>query len=169
MTSRIVPMDQTQLEVPYELRPLGEFHQVFATTPGAVLASMLRSLVPLILGCGLVAIAESWIVTRTWKYYLALGVGVLLALQGIRLVVRTFFRCRQKVMIFEKGIAIWRHGALTTYTWDRVEQVEAVVAQAQGAPSSFLSFSFQGRTQDGELRTYNFHPAGDPIPNLKGL
>ena len=29
--------------------------------------------------------------------------------------------------------------------------------------------SFQGRTEEGETHSYNFHPAGDPIPNLKGL
>lgn len=162
-------MDQTQLEVPHQLRPLGEFRQVFATTPGAVAGSIVRSLVPLVTGCVLIALAVFWIVNPNWKYYLAVGIGVLFALQGIRLLFRTLFRWRQKVMIFEKGIAIWRHGELATYTWDRVEQVEAVVAQAQGAPSSFLSFSFQGRTERGETRTYNFHPAGDPIPDIKGM
>jgi len=162
-------VDQSQLDVPHQLRPLGEFRHVFATTPGAIAGSILRSLVPLITGCGLVALAVFWIVNPNWKYYLAVGIGVLFALQGVRLLVRTLLRCRQKVMIFEKGMAVWRHGELATYPWDRVEQVEAVVAQAQGAPSSFLSFSFQGRTENGETRTYNFHPAGDPIPNIKGM
>ena len=142
---------------------------MFATTAGAVAVSVVRSLVPLALGCGLFALAEYWIVNQNWKYYLVLGIGILLALQGVRLLVRTVLRRNQKVMIFEKGIAIWRYGKMATYRWDQVEQVEAVVAQAQGAPTSFLSFSFQGRTEDGETRTYNFHPAGDPIPNLKGM
>src|SRR5262245_22809477 len=162
-------MDQAQLEVPHEFRHLGEFRQVFATTVGAVALSMFRSLVPLLVGLGLFALAEFWIVNRNWKYHLAVCIGVLFALQGIRLIIRTLFRRNQKVMIFEKGIAIWRYGKLATYTWHRVEQVDAVVAQAQGAPSSFLSFSFQGRAEDGQTCTYNFHPAGDPIPNLKGL
>jgi hypothetical protein len=58
---------------------------------------------------------------------------------------------------------------MDAYRWDQIEQVEAVVAKAQGAPTSFLSFSFQGRSDDRETQTYNFHPAGDPIPNIKGL
>jgi hypothetical protein len=162
-------VDPTELEVPYQLRPLGEFRRVFATTPRAVAGSIVRSLIPLVLGCGLVALAAFWIVNLNWKYYLAVGLGVLLALRGVRLIVRTLLRCRQKVMIFEKGIAIWRRGELATHTWDRVENVEAVVAQAQGAPSSFLSFSFIGRTESGETRTYNFHPAGDPILDITGM
>ena len=83
-------IDQTQFEVPDELRPLGEFRQVFATTAGAVAFSVVRSLVPLALGCGLFALAEYWIVNQNWKYYLALGIGILLALQGFRLLVRTY-------------------------------------------------------------------------------
>lgn len=161
-------MDETPIEVPEEFRDLGEFRQVFATTARAIVASVIRSLVPLALGCGLIAVAEG-IVQRNWKYYLALGIGVLLALRGIRLLIRTLFRRHQKVMIFEHGIAIWRHGETATYRWEQVEQVEAVVAKAQNAPTSFLSFSFQGRSDDDETRTYNYHPAGDPIPNLKGL
>jgi ribose/xylose/arabinose/galactoside ABC-type transport system permease subunit len=39
-------MDQTQLEVPYELRPLGELRQEFATTAGAIAHSLFRALVP---------------------------------------------------------------------------------------------------------------------------
>jgi hypothetical protein len=162
-------VDQSHLKVPDELRHLGEFREIYATTLSAAAQSMVRSLVPLVLGCGLIAFAQSWIVNRNWKFYVALGIGILLALQGIRLVVRTVLRWRQKVMIFEKGIAIWRYGKLATYPWERIEQVEAVVAKAQGAPTSFLSFSFQGRNDAGETRTYNFHPAGDPIPNLQGL
>src|SRR4051794_40293950 len=162
-------MDQPQVEVPDELRPLGEFRQVFATTAGAVVASVVRSLVPLALGCGLVAVAVFWIVNPDWKYYLALGFGALFVLQGLRLLVRTALRCRQRVLIFEKGIAVWRSGQMAAYRWDQVEQVEATVAKAQGAPTSFLGFSFQGRSDDGQTRTYKFHPAGDPIPHLKDL
>jgi hypothetical protein len=160
---------ETQLKVPDELRHLGEFRDIYATTLAAVVQSMVRSLVPLVLGGGLIAFAQYGMVNRNWKYYVALGIGILLALQGMRLVVRTVLRWRQKVMIFDKGIAIWRYGRLATYLWDRVEQVEAVIAKAQGAPTSFLSFSFQGRNDAGETHTYNFHPAGDPIPNLQGL
>lgn len=120
-------------------------------------------------------IVGSFLILVGWAMWLAPQrvvfdrMGVLFALQGVRLLVRTLLRWRQKVMIFEKGIAIWRRGELATYPWDRVENVEAVVAQAQGAPSSFLSCSFQGRTESGESRTYNFHPAGDPIPNIKDM
>jgi hypothetical protein len=162
-------MDQTQFEVPDEFRDLGEFRQVFATTAGAMARSVVRSVIPLGVGCGLFAVAAFWIVNRNWKYYLALLIGTLFTLQGVRLLLRTLRRWNQKVLIFEKGIAISRYRELATYTWDRIEQVEAVVAQAQGAPSSFLSFSFQGRGKNGETRPYNFHPVGDPIPNLKGL
>src|SRR5262245_54161238 len=162
-------MDQSQIEVPDEFRALGEFRQAFTTTPGAITQSLLRCIPPLALGGGLVALAEYWIVERNWKYYLALIPGVLLLLQTVRVFVRALLRLRQKVLIFEKGIVVYRSGRMDVYRWDQVEQVEAVVAQAQGAPSSFLSFSFQGRTDDGESRTYNFHPAGDPIPNIKGL
>src|SRR5262249_25476607 len=158
-----------QIEVPEELRPLGEFRQNLATTTGAVAVSLVRCLVPLGLGCGLVAIAESWIVNRNWKYYLALGLGILLALQGALLLAHTLVGWRQKVVIFEKGIAIWRSGKMAAYRWDQIEQVEATVAKARGAPTSFLGFSFQGRADDGRTRTYHFHPAGDPIPDLKGL
>jgi hypothetical protein len=162
-------MDQTQFEVPDEFRHLGEFRQVFATTAGAMARSVFRSVIPLGVGCGLFALAAFWIVKPNWKYYLAILIGTLFTLQGVRLLARTLRRWNQKVLIFEKGIAISRLRELATYTWDRIEQVEAVVAQAQGAPSSFLSFSFQGRSKNGETRLYNFHPAGDPIPNLKGL
>ena len=162
-------MNQSQNEVPDEFRYLGEFRHVFTTTAGAVAASAFSSLIPFALGIGLIVLAEYWIVNRNWKYYLVFSLGILLAFQGLLLIVRTLFRLRQKVIIFEKGIAIWRSGKLATYRWDQIEQVEAVVAKAQGAPSSFLSFSFQGRTEDGESRTYKFHPAGDPIPNLKGM
>jgi hypothetical protein len=162
-------MDPTRLEVPEEFRPLGELRQVFATTAGAIAVSVVRSVVPLALGCGRLAVAEYWIAEPNWKCYLALGLGLLLALQGVRLLVRTALRRNQKVLIFENGIAIWRYGQMATYRWDQVEQVEAVVAKAEGAPTSFLSFSFRARTDGGETRTYNFHPAGDPIPNLKGL
>lgn len=162
-------MDQSQIEVPDEFRALGEFRQAFRTTPGAIAVSILRCIPPLVLGGGLVALAEYWIVERNWKYFLALVPGVLLGAQAVRVFVRTLLRLRQKVLIFEKGIVVYRSGRMDVYRWDQVEQVEAVVAQAQGAPSSFLSFSFQGRTDDGETRTYNFHPAGDPIPNIKGL
>jgi hypothetical protein len=162
-------MDQSQIEVPDEFRALGEFRQAFTTTPGAIASSLLRCVPPLALGGGLVALAEYWIVDRNWKYYLAFIAGALLALQGIRVLVRTLLRLRQKVLIFEKGVVVSRSGRMAVYRWDQIEQVEAVVAQAQGAPTSFLSFSFQGRSDDGETRTYNFHPAGDPIPNIKGL
>jgi hypothetical protein len=162
-------MDQSQVEVPDEFRSLGEFRQAFRTTPGAVATSLLRCIPPLALGGGLVALAEYWIVERNWKYYLALVPGVLLGAQAVRVFVRTLLRLRQKVLIFEKGIVVYRSGRMDVYRWDQVEQVEAVVAQAQGAPSSFLSFSFQGRTDEGETRTHNFHPAGDPIPNIKEL
>ncbi len=162
-------MDTTPIEVPDEFRALGEFRQVFATTAGAVATSVVRCLIPLALGCGLVALAEYWIVHRNWKYYLAAGIGVLLALQAVRVFVRTLLRLRQKVLIFEKGLVVWRSGRAAVYRWDQVEQVEALVAKAQGAPTSFLGFSFQGRADDGQVRTYKFHPAGDPIPNLKGL
>src|SRR5262245_40739675 len=167
--SRSGLMDQSQIEVPDEFRALGEFRQAFKTTPGALTTSLLRCIPPLALGGGLVALAEYWIVERNWKYFLALVPGVLLVLPAIRVFVRTLLRLRQKVLIFEKGIVVYRSGRMDVYRWDQVEQVEAVVAQAQGAPSSFLSFSFQGRTDEGETRTYNFHPAGDPIPNIKGL
>src|SRR5262245_19036157 len=123
-------MGTTQLEVPEELRHLGKFRDVFATTAGAVAVSVLRSLVPLALGCGLVALAEFWIVNRNWKYYLAAVIGILLALQGLRLLVRTAFRRNQKVIIFENGIAIWRYGQMAAYRWDQIEQVEALVAKA---------------------------------------
>jgi hypothetical protein len=162
-------MGHSSVEVPDELRPLGELRQVFAATAGAVAVSVFRSLVPLAVGCGLFAVAEYWVVDHNWKYYLAVVPGALFTLQGVRLLVRTLLRLRQKVVIFEKGLAVWRRGVLAAYRWDQVDQVEGVVAQAEGAPSSFLSFSFVGRTDAGEVRTYNFHPAGDPIPNLKGL
>ena len=100
----------------------------------AVAFSVVRSLVPLALGCGLLAIAEYWIVNKNWKYYLVLAIGILLALQGFRLLVRTVLRRDQKVMIFEKGVAIWRNGKMASYRWDQVEKVEAVVAQAEGRP-----------------------------------
>src|SRR5262245_19009689 len=167
--SRSGLMDQSQIEVPDEFRALGEFRQAFKTTPGALTTSLLRCIPPLALGGGLVALAEYWIVERNWKDFLALVPGILLGAQAVRVFVRTLFRLRQKVLIFEKGIVIYRSGRMDVYRWDQVEQVEAVVAQAQCAPSSFLSFSFQGRTDEGETRTYNFHPAGDPIPNIKGL
>ena len=120
-------MDQTQFEVPDEFRDLGEFREVFASTMGAIAFSVFRALIPIALASGLFALAHYWIVNQNWKYYLALGVGILLALQGIRLLVRTLLRRNQKVIIFEKGIAICRHGQVATYPWDRVEQVEAVV------------------------------------------
>jgi hypothetical protein len=162
-------MDQAQYEIPEEFRALGEFREVYATTLGAIALSVFRSLIPIALGTGLFAIAHYWIVNQNWKYYLAVGIGVFLALQGIRLLIRTLLRRNQKVMIFEKGIAVYRHGQVATYPWDRVEQVEATIAKAQGAPTSFMSFSFQGRTEEGETRSYTFHPAGDPIPNLQRL
>jgi hypothetical protein len=162
-------MDQSQIEVPDEFRDVGEFRRAFRTTPGAVAYSMLRCVPPLALGGGLVAMAEYWIVDHNWKYYLAIIIGVLLLLQAVRVLVRTLLRLRQKVLIFEKGTVVYRSGRMDVYRWDQIEQVEAVVAKAQGAPTSFLSFSFQGRSDDGETRTYNFHPAGDPIPNIKGL
>jgi hypothetical protein len=164
-----VPTDPSPIEVPDELRHLGELRQVFATTAGAVATSVVRALIPLALGGGLVAVAELWLVAGTWKYFVALGLGLLLALQGVRVLVRTMFRRNQKVLIFEKGLAVWRYGQMATFRWDQVDQVEALVAKAQGAPTSFLGFSFRGQSDDGELRTYADHPAGDPIPKLKVL
>src|SRR5262245_10031300 len=118
-------MDQTRIVVPDELRSLGEFRRAFAPTAGAIVVSVIRSLVPLVLGCGLIAVAEYWIVDRNWKYGLAVVFGALLALQGVRLLIRTLLRCRQTVLIFEKGMAIWRSGRLAVFRWDQIEQVEA--------------------------------------------
>src|SRR4026207_479447 len=133
--SRSGPMDQSQIEVPDEFRPLGEFRQAFTATPGAITVSFLRCIPPLAPGGGLVAMAEYWIVDHNWKYYLAVVIGALLLLQTVRVFVRTLLRLRQKVLIFEKGIVVYRSGRMDVYRWDQVEQVEAVVAQAQGAPS----------------------------------
>ena len=164
-----MPTDPSSLDVPDELRHLGELRQVFATTAGAVANSVVRALIPLALGGGLIAVAAVWLGAGTWKYFVALGLGLLLALQGVRVLVRTMFRRNQKVLIFEKGLAIWRYGEMATFRWDQVDQVEALVAKAQGAPTSFLGFSFRGQADGGEPRTYTYHPAGDPIPNLKVL
>lgn len=161
-------MDQIKRELRESLGPLGEFRQMFATTWFGFAVSVIRSLIPLALGCGLIAAAEYWLVTN-WKHYLALVSGVLLTLQGLRLLVRTLLRRDQKLLVFEKGIAVWRYGRLATYPWSQLDQVEANVAKAEGAPTSFLGFSFVGRNQDGAVCKYNFHPAGDPIPNLKSL
>ncbi len=164
-----MPTDPPAVQVPDELRHLGEFRRVFATTAGAVALSIFRSIIPLLVGAGLIAAAEFWIAARNWKYYLALVFGVLFALQGVRLLVRTAFRLNQKVVLFDRGLAIWRGGRMTAYRWDQIDQVEASVAKAEGAASSFMEFSIRARTDDGEPRTYRFHPAGDPIPDLKGM
>src|SRR6476620_6491299 len=120
--SRRVYMDQTQFEVPDEFRHLGEFRQVFATTAGAMASSVFRSVVPLGGGCGLFALAAFWVVIPNWEYYLAILIGTLFTLQGVRWRARTLRRWNQKVLIFEKGIAISRLRELATYTWDRIEQ-----------------------------------------------
>ena len=163
-----VPTDSSPLEVPDELRHLGELRQVFATSAGAVANSVVRALIPLALGGGLIAVAEYWLVAGAWKYYAALGLGLLLALQGVRVLVRTVFRRNQKVLIFEKGLAVWRYGQMATYRWDRWTRSRPLSRRA-GAPTSFLGFSFRGQSDGGEPQTYTYHPAGDPIPNLKVL
>jgi hypothetical protein len=162
-------MSETQLDIPDELRPLGEFREVFATTVGGIIQSVIRSLIPLAMGAFLVFAADRWLVGRNWKYYALTFVGGLLVLNGLHRLVRTFLRRNQKVMIFEHGLAIWRRGVLSTYRWEQIDQIEALIARSEGAPSSFLSFRFIGTNDDGTSQSFSYHPAGDPLPNQERL
>jgi len=87
----------------------------------------------------------------------------------VRILVRTWLRRRQKVAVFEHGVALWRNDVLTAWRWDQVEDVDATFSTSEGAASTLAFFSFVCRSDDGRRTKVRFNPAGDPIPNLREL
>src|SRR5262245_50529753 len=164
----MTPTDEP-VEMPDELRGLGEYRQLFQSTGRGLWSSTVRSVLPMLAAAAMVAAAEKWLVPRTWKYYLLCSVAALMFLNGVWILVRTWLRRRQKVAVFEHGVALWRNDVLTAWRWDQIEDVDATFSTSEGAASTLAFFSFVCRSDDGRRTKIRFNPAGDPIPNLREL
>src|SRR5437870_5625751 len=90
----------SQLEMPAELQNLGEMRQLFEPSEVSRLAAYGRGLLSLVLGAGMIAAGETFLVPRTWKYYVLVSIGVLLVLNALRILIRALRRRRQKVAVF---------------------------------------------------------------------
>lgn len=156
--------------MPAELRELGEMQRVFDSTPSSFGASLARGIFPITVSLVMVVIGEIWLVPRTWKYYLLVGIAIVMFLNGVRVVVQSMLRRNQKVALFEKGFALWRNDVLTSHRWDSVEQVYAVFSRGDDSQrGAMLSFTVTCKDEGDERSKVHFDPAGDPTANLLEL
>ncbi len=156
-------------DLPDELRNLGEMQRIFESTQKSLVGSLTRGLFPILTAGIMVLIGEIWLVPRTWKYYLLVGIAGLMFLNGLRVVFQTLRRRNQKVALFEQGFAVWRNDILTTCRWDHVDLVDANYSRNNNGSLTLLSFKVLGKSNDDQHLAFRFDPAGDAIKNLHEL
>ncbi|MGH9934822.1 MAG: hypothetical protein ACREAM_01170 [Blastocatellia bacterium] len=147
--------------MPVGLRWLGAFQRQFEASGRGVLSAMMRGLVPMAIAAILIAVGETWLVPRNWKYYLLCAVAAAIFLNGLRVVIEAWRSRQQKVAIFERGFALWRNGGHLAFRWDQIEEVEV--------SESFFGFAVICRTDDGRRTKLRFDAGADPTRDLRDL
>src|SRR5262245_34310830 len=148
---------------------LGSMRQAFEATPRSLMATYARGLFPMLVAAIIGAVSLKYLEQSQWKAIALNALAVVMFLNGVRVVLRTWQRRWQKVAIYDHGFAVWRNNALTPYPWDKVETINASVTRGDSTSPAFLGFEVVCRWDEDNRETLRFDPAGDAIENLQGL
>ena len=156
----MAPLSQTE-STSDDVQRLGGVRQLFESSGGRVLSSILRGLFPMAMAIALATSAPRWFPEPNWKTYLLWIAAAGMFAAGFRALVQTVRRRGQKIATFERGFAVWRHNTLSTYDWNQVEAIDV--------SPSFFGFAVHCRNPEGERKKYAFDAGIDPTEKLRAL
>ena len=144
-----------------EVQRLGDFRAMFDASTHRVWAATLRGIFPMAIAVLILGVADRWFIVRDWKYFLTAVAAVGMFLNGVRVIVQAWRRREQKVALFEDGFALWRNGALSTYLWREILELEV--------SPEFFGFTAICRSDTGRVEKVHFDAVSDPTNQLREL
>ena len=156
----MAPLSQIE-STPDDVQRLGAPRQLFESSGGKVVSSIMRGLFPMAMAIALAMSAPRWFPGHNWKLYLLWLFAGGMFLAGFRAIIQAVRRRGQKIATFERGFAVWRHNILSTYDWNQVEEIDV--------SPSFYGFAFHCRNAEGKRKKYAFDAGIDPTEKLRAL